>query len=146
MTTDADDALIAKLLAEDTACGYQSSFEEYYSDDSDHGLSKRKKKAKKRGGCRTQMPPPKEGEAPGGTLEVTATGRRKRKDHGAARDPGKSWSDDEERLFLEALDLYGEVACHMSIKNKRWQLQPAWCLICDHDQQMGASNLTLPPC
>ena len=42
-----------------------------------------------------------------GALQVTATGRRKRKDHGAAREAGKSWSGDEERLFLEALDLYG---------------------------------------
>ena len=42
-----------------------------------------------------------------GLLQVTATGRRKRKDHGTAREAGKSWSDDEERLFLEALDFYG---------------------------------------
>ena len=42
-----------------------------------------------------------------GPLQVTATGRRKRKDHGTAREAGKLWSDDEERLFLEALDVHG---------------------------------------
>ena len=42
-----------------------------------------------------------------GPSQVTATGRRKRKDHGTAREAGKSWSADEERLFLEALDLCG---------------------------------------
>lgn len=42
-----------------------------------------------------------------GPSQVTATGRRKRKDHGSAREAGKSWSADEERLFLEALDLCG---------------------------------------
>ncbi len=145
MTTDADDALIAKLLAEDTAYGYKSTFEDYQSDDSEHGPSRRRKKAKKRGDCLTRMPAPKGGEAPGNNLEVTATGRRKRKDHGAARDPGKSWTDDEERLFLEALDLHGEVACHSSIKERHWQLQPTWIHACDHDQQVGAANMTFPP-
>ena len=42
-----------------------------------------------------------------GPSQVTATGRRKRRDHGTAREAGKSWSADEERLFLEALDLHG---------------------------------------
>ena len=42
-----------------------------------------------------------------GPSQVTATGRRKRKDHGSAREAGKSWSADEERLFFEALDLCG---------------------------------------
>ena len=42
-----------------------------------------------------------------GPSQVTATGRRKRKDHGTAREAGKSWSADEERRFLEALDLCG---------------------------------------
>ncbi len=51
MTTDADDALIAKLLAEDNAYGdpYYRDFDEYHSDDSEHGRSKRRKKTIKRG-------------------------------------------------------------------------------------------------
>ena len=51
MTTDADDALIAKLLAEDNAYGdpYYRDFDDYHSDDSDHGRSKRRKKTIKRG-------------------------------------------------------------------------------------------------
>ncbi|KAL4859895.1 putative dolichyl-diphosphooligosaccharide--protein glycosyltransferase subunit 3B [Chlorella vulgaris] len=39
--------------------------------------------------------------------EFTATGRRKRKDTGKQRQQSRSWTDDEERLFLEALQLYG---------------------------------------
>ena len=39
--------------------------------------------------------------------EVTASGRRKRKDTGAAREKGRSWSEEEERLFQEALDIHG---------------------------------------
>jgi protein MYSM1 len=39
--------------------------------------------------------------------EFTATGRRKRKDTGKTRAQSRSWTDDEERLFLEALQLYG---------------------------------------
>ena len=110
MTTDADDALIAKLLAEDNAYGYHGTLQDLESDDSDHGLSKRRKKAKKRGDARIRLPASTGGEAPGDKLEVTATGRRKRKDHGAPREAGKTWSDDEESLFLEALDLHGEAA------------------------------------
>ena len=114
MTTDADDALIAKLLAEDNAYSYQGGFEDCESDDTDHGHSKRRKKAKKRGDLRIRMPASTGREAPKDTLEVTATGRRKRKDHGAAREAGKTWSDDEERLFLEALDMHGKASCHQS--------------------------------
>jgi protein MYSM1 len=40
--------------------------------------------------------------------ETTATGRRRRRDAGAAREKARSWSEDEERLFLEALELHGE--------------------------------------
>ncbi len=39
--------------------------------------------------------------------EVTATGRRKRKDVGAVREKARSWSDEEEKLFLESLELHG---------------------------------------
>ena len=114
MTTDADDALIAKLLAEDNIYSYQGTFEDCESDDTEHGHSKRRKKAKRRGDPRIRAPVSTGREAPRDKLEVTATGRRKRKDHGAAREAGKTWSDDEERLFLEALDLHGEASSHQS--------------------------------
>jgi protein MYSM1 len=39
--------------------------------------------------------------------EYTATGRRKRKDTGKQRQQSRSWTDEEERLFLEALQVYG---------------------------------------
>lgn len=67
------------------------------------------------------LPASKNGEAPGdsgpvmGTVEVTATGRRRRKDQGAARDAGKPWSDNEECLFLEALNLYGKASGHLGV-------------------------------
>lgn len=38
---------------------------------------------------------------------MTASGRRKRKDTGAAREKGRGWSEDEERLFNEALGIHG---------------------------------------
>ena len=40
-------------------------------------------------------------------LEVTATGRKKRKDVGQVRAAARSWTDEEEVLFQEALTLYG---------------------------------------
>lgn len=40
--------------------------------------------------------------------EYTVTGRRKRKDLGAKREgAAKGWTEEEERLFLEGLELYG---------------------------------------
>lgn len=40
--------------------------------------------------------------------EFTASGRRKRKDTGAKREgAAKGWTEEEERLFLEGLELYG---------------------------------------
>jgi SHAQKYF class myb-like DNA-binding protein len=38
---------------------------------------------------------------------LSLTGRRKRKDTGAQRTASRSWTEEEERLFLEALALYG---------------------------------------
>lgn len=46
-------------------------------------------------------------DTPAGVEEVTATGRRKRKDTGAVREKARAWSQDEEMLFLEALELHG---------------------------------------
>lgn len=40
--------------------------------------------------------------------ELTASGRRKRKDTGARREgAAKGWTEEEERLFLEGLQLHG---------------------------------------
>ncbi len=42
------------------------------------------------------------------TVAVTASGRRKRKDTGCVRvTPVRVWSEEEDRLFIEALELYG---------------------------------------
>lgn len=40
-------------------------------------------------------------------MEYSASGRRKRKDTGGTRNTSRSWTDEEERLFLEALSLHG---------------------------------------
>ena len=43
-----------------------------------------------------------------GSGELSATGRRKRKDIGAKREQvAKGWTEEEESLFLESLELYG---------------------------------------
>ncbi len=69
------------------------------------------------------LPASNEPEAPGRAalvlrpVQLTATGRRKRKDHGGVRGAGKSWTDEEEGLFLAALDLHG------------MPLRPCSCLI-----------------
>ena len=52
--------------------------------------------------------------------ELTATGRRKRKDTGAKREgAAKGWTEEEERLFLEGLELYGrewhKAAAHVGL-------------------------------
>ena len=45
---------------------------------------------------------------PGSQDELTASGRRKRKDVGAKREgAAKGWTAEEERLFLEGLELFG---------------------------------------
>ena len=43
----------------------------------------------------------------GTAQEFSASGRRKRKDAGAARAKSNAWTDSEEALFLEALEKYG---------------------------------------
>lgn len=55
--------------------------------------------------------------------ELTATGRRKRKDTGTNRAQSRGWSDEEEKLFLEALDLHGRdwkaAAAHVGSRDAR---------------------------
>lgn len=55
--------------------------------------------------------------------EVTATGRRKRKDTGTNRAQSRGWSEEEEKLFLEALDLHGRdwkaAAAHVGTRDAR---------------------------
>jgi hypothetical protein len=75
---------------------------------------KAKKRRKKTGGKATAAKPKQaKGQAAGGSggdgeAEFTASGRRKRKDTGVKRESGpKAWTEEEERLFLEALKQYG---------------------------------------
>ena len=55
--------------------------------------------------------------------QVTATGRRKRKDTGTNRAQSRGWSEEEEKLFLEALDLHGRdwkaAAAHVGTRDAR---------------------------
>lgn len=39
--------------------------------------------------------------------DLTATGRRKRKDTGSVREKARPWSEDEEKLFLASLEIHG---------------------------------------
>ena len=55
--------------------------------------------------------------------DVSATGRRKRKDTGTNRAQSRGWSEEEEKLFLEALDLHGRdwkaAAAHVGTRDAR---------------------------
>lgn len=55
--------------------------------------------------------------------ELSATGRRKRKDTGSNRAQSRGWSEEEEKLFLEALDLHGRdwkaAAAHVGSRDAR---------------------------
>ena len=55
--------------------------------------------------------------------ELSATGRRKRKDTGTNRAQSRGWSEEEERLFGEALDLHGRdwkaAAAHVGTRDAR---------------------------
>lgn len=58
-----------------------------------------------------------------GDHELSATGRRKRKDTGTNRTQSRGWSEEEEKLFLEALDLHGRnwkaAAAHVGSRDAR---------------------------
>ena len=43
--------------------------------------------------------------------DLTATGRRKRKDTGSVREKSRPWSEDEEELFLASLEVHGRALC-----------------------------------
>ena len=87
--------------------------------------------------------------------ELTASGRRKRKDTGAKREgAAKGWTEDEERLFLEGLEFFGrewhKAAAHVgtaiatcltirsvpsyinmkpTVEGLQWQLLPRFLLV-----------------
>lgn len=105
--------------------------------DSDPDYGRAKKKTKKAAGKKgtaaskaapasaPAQPQPGVDGPPGqdGGDEFSATGRRKRKDTGAQRTAARAWSDDEERLFLEALALHGrdwkQCAEHIGSRDSR---------------------------
>lgn len=134
--SEADEAtneLIARLIAGETdQYGYEEIGTGDQSDDSDYGQPK--KKRNKKGGTKAapkvaaapRAPKRKSGtfEADAPTEEVTASGRRKRKDTGARREgAAKGWTEEEERLFLEGLELYGrewhKAAAHVGTRDKK---------------------------
>ncbi|BDA42520.1 probable histone H2A deubiquitinase MYSM1 at C-terminar half [Coccomyxa sp. Obi] len=55
--------------------------------------------------------------------DLTATGRRKRKDTGSVREKARPWSEDEEKLFLASLELHGRnwkaCAAHIGSRDAR---------------------------
>lgn len=123
---EATDALIAQYLwrEQQNSFMYEEFDEVYDSDDSDYSGKKQKKKKGGRKGAgqaksaRTDEPSlgrydSKENLNTGGPNQeiggdLTADGsRKKRKDLGQRREKGRPWTDQEETLFLEALDLYG---------------------------------------
>jgi protein MYSM1 len=91
--------------------------------DPDYGKGAKKKAKKKKtktnadpasneGGANTAPTDGEAAAAPHGVGDgddggVSLTGRRKRKDTGTQRIASRSWTDDEERLFFEALALHG---------------------------------------
>ncbi|KAK9867584.1 hypothetical protein WJX84_008166 [Apatococcus fuscideae] len=133
---EATNAMIASLIAQDQG-GYQDEiFEEMGQDDSedeDYGGAKKRKRQPRKGagagggrGGRRKSAPAADGAAPskpaaGAAAKeaqessehegdaYTASGRRKRKDAGqqGAREKSRGWSDDEEKMFMEALDVHG---------------------------------------
>mmetsp|Transcript_16752 Transcript_16752/g.34337 ORF Transcript_16752/g.34337 Transcript_16752/m.34337 type:complete len:583 (-) Transcript_16752:589-2337(-) len=124
---EATNALIAKLLAED------DQYEDMYglapdSDSDDWGTSRKRKK--KKSGAKVGRPPKAPRERKYVTKEddpnqeYTASGRRKRKDAGKAmRKKPRAWTEDEERLFREALKLYGrdwkKCAAHVGTRDAK---------------------------
>uniref|UniRef100_A0A1D2AG52 Myb-like, SWIRM and MPN domain-containing protein 1 n=1 Tax=Auxenochlorella protothecoides TaxID=3075 RepID=A0A1D2AG52_AUXPR len=106
----ANDAAIARLLANEDG----GDDEEEYSLDADEleyaagapeCLSEPGLKA--HGRLSPDPVPAEAGHVAPDQHQLTASGRRKRKDTGKQRTTSRSWSSGEESLFLEALDLHG---------------------------------------
>ena len=78
------------------------------SDDSDFGIGFAVKRRPKKAKGAAKLP--KKRVADLGDVELTASGRRRRKDAGVkwkAHKKARGWTDDEQRLFEEALELHG---------------------------------------
>ena len=93
------------------------------SSDDDFGTSRRgktKRKASKGPKVGRPRKTPKPEIPPG---ELTASGRRKRKDTGTKRPPARAWTESEERLFWEALALHGRnwkaCAAHVGTRDSK---------------------------
>ncbi|KAK9803462.1 hypothetical protein WJX73_004742 [Symbiochloris irregularis] len=141
---DADEAttaLIAAMLAEDNAyhdTGYDIGADD--SADEDYGQGSKRKRAAKGSKGRAPAVGQKRERAPDegaqGQVgqekntdterppEFSQTGRRKRKDSGAKQDrQSRGWSEEEERLYLEGLNLHGRdwkaVASHIGSRDSR---------------------------
>ena len=130
MATDADEAtnaLIARMLAEDDAyevdaygLGPEGSSEDEW--DAYGRRKKARKKAKKGQGTRQKRERPAVPDDP--NQEYTESGRRKRKDAGKKmRAKPRAWTAEEERLFREALKLYGrdwkQCAAHVKTRDAK---------------------------
>ena len=120
---EATNALIAKMLAEDEA--YDDVYGIGYDEESEEEWGRKKKKKRGGGGKggsggSAKRRKPKEVDP---NQEYTETGRKKRKDAGKARTAPRAWNEEEERLFREALRLYGrswkECAAHVGTRDQR---------------------------
>ena len=111
-------ALIAKMMAEENP--YDDDVYGMYADDSDDDDYGRPRKKKKNAKPKAAPKPPKEPKPPKAPKApkpppptgedgeaLSASGRRKRKDTGAVRQKARPWTEEEEKLFLEALALHG---------------------------------------
>jgi SHAQKYF class myb-like DNA-binding protein len=111
-------ALIAKMMAEENP--YDDDVYGMYADDSDDDDYGRPRKKKKKTKPKAAPKPPKEPKPPKAPKApkpppptgedgeaLSASGRRKRKDTGAVRQKARPWTEEEEKLFLEALALHG---------------------------------------
>eukprot|EP00941_MAST-03F_sp_MAST-3F-sp1_P006331 g6331.t1 len=115
---DASSALIAQMLANDYAAAQQSYSHDFFdsmSDDEEVGRKrKRNKKGKAKKAKKVKKPKPK--PKPKAKPKENVTEASNVATTGAATDPAtgkkvrkkpRKWTDEEEKLFLEALDLYG---------------------------------------
>ncbi|QDZ21120.1 histone H2A deubiquitinase [Chloropicon primus] len=119
---EATNALIAQMLAEDDA--YEDMYGLGPEDDSEEEFGRKRKKKGKGKGSSSGRPRKEKGpRVIDPNQEYSATGRKKRKDAGKLRTPPRAWTPEEERLFREALKLYGrnwkECASHVGTRDQR---------------------------